>query len=101
MRSTDDPHLIVFAGQPMPAGWIGKLGELEPGLNLVETSWVLLLDADTAAILYERPPPHYQLFALPDTNSVPHRSPPRFALAFDPFWSWFPLLLAVGAALSL
>ena len=45
-RSTDDPNLIVFAGQPMPAGWIGKLWALEQGLSLVETSWVLLLDAD-------------------------------------------------------
>jgi hopene-associated glycosyltransferase HpnB len=40
------PKLTVFAGQPMPAGWIGKLWALEQGLHLVRTDWVLLLDAD-------------------------------------------------------
>jgi hypothetical protein len=100
VRSTDDPHLIVFAGQPMPAGWIGKLWELEPGLNLVETSWVLLLDADTAEILYE---PHHRIinFSHCLIPIQPRIDPPKICFAFDPFWSWFSLLLAVGAALSL
>jgi len=45
-HSTGDSNLTVLAGQPMPPGWIGKLWALEQGFNLVETEWVLLIDAD-------------------------------------------------------
>jgi len=38
--------LRVVAGKRLPAGWAGKLWALEQGLNLVERSFVLLLDAD-------------------------------------------------------
>jgi hopene-associated glycosyltransferase HpnB len=38
--------LRVIAGQPLPAGWAGKLWALEQGLAAVERPFVLLLDAD-------------------------------------------------------
>jgi hopene-associated glycosyltransferase HpnB len=38
--------LRLIAGQPLPAGWAGKLWALEQGLAAVERPFVLLLDAD-------------------------------------------------------
>jgi hopene-associated glycosyltransferase HpnB len=38
--------LRVVRGQPLPAGWAGKLWALEQGLALVDRPFVLLLDAD-------------------------------------------------------
>ena len=39
-------RLRVLAGQPLPAGWAGKLWALEQGLAAVDKPFVLLLDAD-------------------------------------------------------
>jgi hopene-associated glycosyltransferase HpnB len=36
----------VVTGQPLPAGWSGKLWALEQGFSLVDRPFVLLLDAD-------------------------------------------------------
>ncbi len=37
---------IVIDGEPLPAGWTGKVWALHQGLKLVKTPLVLLLDAD-------------------------------------------------------
>ena len=39
-------NLRVIQGQPMPAGWTGKLWALDQGLREVKTPLTLLLDAD-------------------------------------------------------
>lgn len=36
----------VISGQPLPAGWAGKLWALEQGKSVVHTPMILLLDAD-------------------------------------------------------
>ena len=38
--------LNIVAGEPLPAGWAGKLWALEQGLRRANTRWILLLDAD-------------------------------------------------------
>jgi hopene-associated glycosyltransferase HpnB len=45
-RSTLLSRLKIVSGEPLPAGWIGKLWALQQGLESVETDFVLLLDAD-------------------------------------------------------
>jgi hopene-associated glycosyltransferase HpnB len=45
-HAVSHPALRVITGQPMPAGWTGKLWALEQGLEAVRTPLVLLLDAD-------------------------------------------------------
>jgi len=45
-RSTGLSNLRVVPGEPMPAGWTGKLWALEQGLSEVRTDYTLLLDAD-------------------------------------------------------
>lgn len=40
------PGVTVVRGQPLPAGWAGKLWALEQGRQHVRTTQVLLLDAD-------------------------------------------------------
>ena len=40
------PSVEVLIGQPLPAGWAGKLWALDQGLRKVTTAQVLLLDAD-------------------------------------------------------
>lgn len=40
------PHTRVISGQPLPAGWAGKLWALEQGKAHVHTPLTLLLDAD-------------------------------------------------------
>lgn len=44
--ATTFPSVQVIAGQPLPAGWAGKLWALQQGLAQVHTPLVLLLDAD-------------------------------------------------------
>ena len=39
-------NLRIVPGKPLPADWSGKLWALEQGLKLVDTEYVLLLDAD-------------------------------------------------------
>jgi hopene-associated glycosyltransferase HpnB len=45
-RSTLPTHLQVVQGAPLPDGWTGKLWALEQGWRGVDSSLVLLLDAD-------------------------------------------------------
>ena len=42
------PRLTVMTGQRPPPGWSGKLWALHQGLAVVDTEYVLLLDADIA-----------------------------------------------------
>ncbi len=39
-------NLTVITGQPLPAGWNGKLWALEQGRQRIDTDYILLLDAD-------------------------------------------------------
>lgn len=41
-------NVEVLSGQPLPAGWAGKLWALEQGKSRVQTPMTLLLDADIA-----------------------------------------------------
>jgi len=45
-HAADLEHLTVVAAKPLPAGWTGKLWALEQGRAHVQTSCVVLLDAD-------------------------------------------------------
>jgi hopene-associated glycosyltransferase HpnB len=45
-RGLGYPGVHVIAGQPLAAGWTGKLWALEQGRRLVDTPYLLLLDAD-------------------------------------------------------
>jgi len=45
-RASGIEQLEVISGQPLPAGWSGKLWALEQGRTRVRTELVLLLDAD-------------------------------------------------------
>jgi hopene-associated glycosyltransferase HpnB len=45
-RSTLPTHLNIIQGDPLPAGWIGKIWALEQGWRGVDSDLVLLLDAD-------------------------------------------------------
>lgn len=45
-RAAAPDRVEVVSGQPLPAGWTGKLWALEQGLERVATERVLLLDAD-------------------------------------------------------
>ncbi len=45
-RKTTTHSLLVISGQPLPAGWSGKLWALEQGRPLVKTPLTLLMDAD-------------------------------------------------------
>lgn len=42
------PNLQLLQGEPLPAGWVGKLWALEQGRRLIDTPYTLLLDADIA-----------------------------------------------------
>ena len=45
-RSSGIKNLKIIDGEPVPEGWSGKLWALEQGLTLVESEYILLLDAD-------------------------------------------------------
>lgn len=45
-RGLGDPNLQVISGQPLAEGWTGKLWALEQGRQLINTPYLLLLDAD-------------------------------------------------------
>lgn len=45
-RAAGLPYLTVLSGQPLPSGWTGKLWALEQARQQVDTSWLVLLDAD-------------------------------------------------------
>ncbi|MFM8330588.1 MAG: glycosyltransferase [Candidatus Methylumidiphilus sp.] len=45
-QSADGLDLRIIEGQPLRAGWSGKLWALQQGLGEVGTDWTLLLDAD-------------------------------------------------------
>ncbi len=47
-RAVAAPQLTILAGEPLPAGWSGKLWALEQGRARVRTPLTLLLDADIA-----------------------------------------------------
>jgi hopene-associated glycosyltransferase HpnB len=59
-RQTEGVKLKIVNGKALPHGWSGKLWALEQGLQHINTSWTLLLDADiqlqqgmAAALLYK------------------------------------------------
>jgi hopene-associated glycosyltransferase HpnB len=45
-RASGNQNLRVISGEPLPAGWSGKLWALEQGFRHVSTPLTLLLDAD-------------------------------------------------------
>jgi hopene-associated glycosyltransferase HpnB len=45
-RTMKNQNLRIFAGEPLPLGWSGKLWALEQGMHHVKTPFTLLLDAD-------------------------------------------------------
>jgi hopene-associated glycosyltransferase HpnB len=45
-RSTLPTHLTIIPGDPLPAGWTGKIWALEQGWRSVDSDFLLLLDAD-------------------------------------------------------
>jgi len=45
-RMVQFPELNMLAGAAVPQGWTGKLWALQQGLQVIQTPWVLLLDAD-------------------------------------------------------
>jgi hopene-associated glycosyltransferase HpnB len=45
-RAAGTDHLQIISGEPLPAGWSGKLWALEQGRRRVATPLILLLDAD-------------------------------------------------------
>jgi chlorobactene glucosyltransferase len=46
-RAAVEPRIELISAGPLPAGWRGKVHALWRGWQGVETSWVLLTDADT------------------------------------------------------
>ena len=42
----DNCNLIIVHGLPLPEGWVGKTWALEQGLSKIDTSLILLIDAD-------------------------------------------------------
>ena len=47
-RSVPGLDLLVIPGQPLPAGWMGKVWALEQGVRHVQTPLTLMIDADVA-----------------------------------------------------
>jgi glycosyltransferase involved in cell wall biosynthesis len=45
-RKVELENLQIIRSEPLPSGWTGKLWAQEQGLQVVQTSLVLLLDAD-------------------------------------------------------
>jgi len=43
----EDARLRVVAGQPLPAGWVGKPWALDQGVAVARGSWLLFTDADS------------------------------------------------------
>ncbi len=68
---TQIPNLKIIQGKPLPDGWSGKLWALEQGRSQVQTSKLLLLDADIklqpgilAALLHKMHKDDRQLVSL-------------------------------------
>jgi hopene-associated glycosyltransferase HpnB len=47
-RASGIEALEVVTGEPLPAGWTGKVWAMEQGRRKVSTPWLLLIDADIA-----------------------------------------------------
>ncbi len=45
--ANEDPRLRVIAGQPLPAGWIGKTWAMHQGAAAARGEWLLFTDADS------------------------------------------------------